>query len=969
MKILKVDKQIKLPIEFLATDGVVEQIGFAGNENIYINNGYHLAFADMEGQANKTLSKKYSKRFVPDQNSVLTYQFVRKKSGDTHDCTYTYYDVSNGTLEQTGQTYTIESISRCTMHLSNQWNLFGVVAERGVFISRYTKTGWEELGKVKKKVLDTYKPDFVKFFFSEKQVIFAYERQPRVVFYDYEKQEQTNELALPFSSVIHELVVSHDEKFLLIRHETDTGQQQVSVYNIANQTIVFASAEGVKNFETSGDLLALVYQNHTIEIYHTSDFRILGGSNYFSTSIVNNIQFKFHESEPKLIATDSDVAVILSWEEKEVTPQYETKDNEGLTETFAGYCQKIESWDVQQIMEVQQEIKALGKRDKILMQRYIDYRYQDLVEMGIRGKNIKILANLPAKWDKMKNEKKVAVLKYWPKDIPFFTHKLDLSASLRVDRWRDSHYKNQIDELPEEIGQIKGVMELDLTHQQLPKLPETLYDMTDLEVLKLEDNKLKELPEELLNLSMLRVLILKQNYGLESIPDLGHLLELEEVDFEYTDIKSLPDSFFALKNIKEVNTMQSDLDKNTAIMKRMLAAFPDARISTYAHEAIELEENENLDEYKGQESITIDSFQLNYLSAGVFEADVVKKLVINTYHLKELPDLFGGLLTLEELSIKTGSDVKILPASITQLLGLKELSLEGQFTKLPADIGKLSNLETIYLRSHELKELPESFALLQNLQSLTTEYWNTTVLSSAIGSLKSLKTIKLANTSASKEPLQIDESFGQMEHLEAIEIELRSGDLNETIFNLPKSIKRLDLSVSRYMRNEKFSTEISFAHLVNHFENLESLWLEGVKLKKEKKKIKPHKFLREMVFRSAMWQHLPDDIAQLENLQDVTLFEPRLKEFNPAIYQCPALKSLRISNLKLTTIPVGIAQMTTLEELGFEYSDISSLPNDIFELPNFKRLVLDNCPLFSNKSFKAKIKRKIKGVKVGKSWY
>lgn len=616
----------------------------------------------------------------------------------------------------------------------------------------------------------------------------------------------------------------------------------------------------------------------------------------------------------------------------------------------------IETWDSAHITTALNELKT----DKALQNNIIT-RYEPLLE-AIGGKTLKSLADLPKKWEKLNNEKKAEVIKAFPVDAIFFTNILNLNAKLRVDSWRDSHYSHQIPNSLSSISNLKNVTELHIEHQQWETLPTEIGEMENLEVLNVSCNKLRELPDFILKLKKLRVLNFKQNYGLKTIPDISELTNLESVDLVYTDIKTLSEGFFNLKNLKEINTAQSDLDKDTAIMRRLIKTFPNAEIYTNARKAIELEDNADEDEFLNKEKIDISEFNLNYLPENLFRANAVKHLKIRCWNLKELSDNFDALQTLETLNLDIGYDVTTIPSSIFRLKNLKTLTIKGSgINSLPDNMEGLENLEELELEHLQIKTLPNSFKKLKNLRSFKIKYGTFNIFD-AISGLTNLEKIDLEDYHT---PFIISEPLTQLTNLNELRIRANQ-KITDDIFHLPKNIKKLRLRDDT--RKDK-ETKLSLGKVLNHFDQATELDFEYIDFSDISEPILPNDSLKTLGLDHAKMTELPDSFSNLTNLTYFRMFACSLEKLNPVLYDCHNLQNIRLSRVKFQTIPPGISKLQYLEHIGFENSDIETLPDDILEMKKLEKISLEDCPLYKNKDFKTLIKKKIKGIKIVKGWY
>lgn len=94
-----------------------------------------------------------------------------------------------------------------------------------------------------------------------------------------------------------------------------------------------------------------------------------------------------------------------------------------------------------------------------------------------------------------------------------------------------------------------------------------------------------------------------------------------------------------------------------------------------------------------------------------------------------------------------------LPENIGKLTNLTHLDLsENKLTTLPNSIGKLKKLETLILDDNELTSLPESIEELENLTLLSVRYNQLTELPKNIGKLKKLRELRLDDNVIKKIP-------------------------------------------------------------------------------------------------------------------------------------------------------------------------------------------------------------------------
>ncbi|XP_056166857.1 disease resistance protein L6-like [Syzygium oleosum] len=289
--------------------------------------------------------------------------------------------------------------------------------------------------------------------------------------------------------------------------------------------------------------------------------------------------------------------------------------------------------------------------------------------------------------------------------------------------------------LPDSIGKLRSLLELNLFNTRIGKLPNSIGDLKRLETMNLGLTRMRELPnsigglESLLNLDLqcADVIALPASIGylkrlrhlsmrhtkIRELPDsIGDLKRLEIMDLRFTQIRELPNSIGGLESLLYLDLWCAnitELPASIGYLKRLEGLDTrDTKIRELP-QAIWTLENLNRLVYHGYDSRNIDITLPPKLS----------RVHIYCDDLQSLPRLPLGLRSLELNGVKSPIEHPLL----SDLRCLSEL--------------KLSNLG---LREIELKQL-------ENLHYLEVVGCNLLVRLSGLSSLRKLKKLSIFHCS------------------------------------------------------------------------------------------------------------------------------------------------------------------------------------------------------------------------------
>lgn len=212
----------------------------------------------------------------------------------------------------------------------------------------------------------------------------------------------------------------------------------------------------------------------------------------------------------------------------------------------------------------------------------------------------------------------------------------------------------------------------------------------------------------------------------------------------------------------------------------------------------------------------------------------------------------------------------------------------GLMGDMPAEIGDLTHLTTLYLWGNGLRSLPPEIGYLTNLTELNLGVNNLSNLPSEIGQLTNLTELDLAENNLSNLPSEI----GQLTNLNTLQL------ASNSLSTLPPEIGQLT--------------------------NLTTLGLYNNRL-----------------------DSLPPEIGNLTNLTHLYLFGNNLDSLPPEIGNLTSLTYLGLEFNGLSSLPPEIGNLTSLTELDLWGNDLSSLPPEISTLVSLTWLNLEGNNLSS----------------------
>lgn len=323
------------------------------------------------------------------------------------------------------------------------------------------------------------------------------------------------------------------------------------------------------------------------------------------------------------------------------------------------------------------------------------------------------------------------------KDMSLYPALQSLVHLKKLNLYGDGFYT-----FPNVIGnKYRNLEVLDFGGNAISSLPENIGNLQKLDTLIFEINqdsqKLTSLPSSFGNLKNLRYLRLS-SMGVRHLPEtFSDLTNLTYLNMSGNRIEKLPDNFGNLKNLEVYvgGGIDSDLPRSFSQLENLRWC----SYWTYADNVTLPEDFGNL-----MNLVTL-------IAQGKYKS--IPESFGNLSNLRELeftggsqisliPESFGQLTNLLSLRMVVGLDN--LPSSFENLNSLKHLRLHGHLYNLPANIGNLTNLESLSLDLLAINEIPESIGNLTKLRSLILSRNKIKSIPLALGNLASLYELDLS---------------------------------------------------------------------------------------------------------------------------------------------------------------------------------------------------------------------------------
>ena len=263
---------------------------------------------------------------------------------------------------------------------------------------------------------------------------------------------------------------------------------------------------------------------------------------------------------------------------------------------------------------------------------------------------------------------------------------------------------NKLRTLPLYFNQFAGLRSLNLSSNYIEELPDVLHEIKCLMDLDVSFNNIASLPKigELLNLERFWA---TNNQLSGSFPEgLKNLEHLKEIDVRFNGIQSM-DTFAQCPNLEQLMIGHNQISRFEGAFKKLKILHADHNpITRFDFKA----------PMPSLTSLNLASAKITHLDDSFFERVLnLNKLILNKNLFTSISAQIGRLTKLEYLSMAKNA-LQTLPSTIGCLQELRYLDLhECNISKLPPEIWFCVRLDTLNLSSNVLETFPRLSSSLQ----------------------------------------------------------------------------------------------------------------------------------------------------------------------------------------------------------------------------------------------------------------
>jgi Leucine-rich repeat (LRR) protein len=271
--------------------------------------------------------------------------------------------------------------------------------------------------------------------------------------------------------------------------------------------------------------------------------------------------------------------------------------------------------------------------------------------------------------------------------------------------------------LPDSIGDLRHLRELELHYNSLTTLPDSFGNLQLLEKLFLPNNRIEFLPESFGELKSLKIMYIYQNKLGDLPKSFGNLQSLEELDCRDNKFTEIPECVYRLNSLKDLSMQENNINN----------------ISN------------NIVNLKSLRKLNLTKTNLRYFPEVITKLKTLEVLNYGLNELESLPESFKDMASLKAVWLPRNK-LNEFPEPLLTLTGLERLGFtNNQLTSLPNLLTKLSSLEVIVLTMNKFTHFPEILCKLPSLERISLDMNNIEKIPGCVLNLKKLKNLNVTN--------------------------------------------------------------------------------------------------------------------------------------------------------------------------------------------------------------------------------
>jgi len=535
---------------------------------------------------------------------------------------------------------------------------------------------------------------------------------------------------------------------------------------------------------------------------------------------------------------------------------------------------------------------------------------------------------------------------------------------------------NKINNLSEDVSKLENLEYLNISYNQLESIPDVLSKMTSLEDVIVYDNPLKDINEDLAfktypinhvynekvesHIPVIyaeNILVLNSSWLEIPFSRICEITINKKVDTLRVESSEMltkllnSGSLHTLSHIKSLDLCWVPWEELGAEGSQAEGMWVKTR-NSYSEEAKVKEIPDGIKDFQSLEELNIKGNRLESFNDGILELKNLKKLIISSNSISQLPDL-SSLSNLEYLDCSSNGLLEI-PESVFSLLKLKTLDFgyNHNIKSISHKINKLQHLESVNIYGNDIEVLPPKFSQLKNLLLLNV---SGNPLKNHLEIIAKLPTLKSLDISYNRgEPISIPESMGELKSLNyldisgcnIVEIPASIGELkNLEYLNLTNSkIESVDPAIGKLTKlvalNFASNWDLNaIPETIGNLENLETLNLNGCKnLSTIPETIGDLQKLEVLnLYDCKNITEISDNLSKLKQLKTIELSYTQIEKID-FVYEMTQLENLKLFSTKVNELDPKIKQLSNLEVLDIGLTSITSLPTEIGALLKLKEI-------------------------------